>query len=123
MKYIILVAVFLIGLSPSMASARTQSVHHDFNEPYDCSITGAPQPIKWIKKGDKAGNKQIKLKWFDSNDAHDIEMEFNGKTTFIPDDGTQTVKKLKKNKKYQVRMRGVSNCGEGEWTRYYSFKA
>lgn len=112
-----------ILLNPHVAYGATQSVHHDFNLPYDCKITGAPQPIKWIKKGDKSGNKQIKLKWFDSNDAHDIEMEFNGVSTFIPDDGTQVVKKLKKNKKYPVRMRGVSNCGIGEWTAIYKFKS
>ena len=121
MKYIILVAVFLFA--PLTASA-TQSVHHDFNEPYDCNITGNPQPIKWIKKGDKSGNKQIKLKWFDSNDAHEVEIEIVGRDTrIVPDDGTQVIKKLKKNKKYEIRMRGVSNCGEGEWTRYYSIKS
>lgn len=121
MKYIILVAVILF--TPLTAFGATQTIHHDYNEPYDCKITGAPQPIKWIKKGDRSGNKQIKLKWFDSNDAHEVEMEFNGVSTIIPDDGTQVVKKLKKNKKYQVRMRGVSNCGIGDWTRYYTFKA
>jgi hypothetical protein len=120
MKYILILALLFVPLS---VHGSTQNVHHDFNLPYDCSITSSPQNILWIKKGDKSGNKQIKLKWYDSKDAHDIEMEFNDKTSIIPDDGTQTVKGLKKNKKYQVRMRGVSNCGEGEWTRMYLFKA
>lgn len=118
MKYLLLV-IFLV---PNLAFA-TQSVHHDFNEPYDCTITGNPQPIKWIKKTDRSGNKQFSIKWFDSNDAHDVELEYNGKVRMIPDDGKQTIKKLKKNKTYEVRMRGVSNCGEGEWTRIYKIKA
>lgn len=117
--------LLIIGLlfTPFYVQGSTQNVHHDFNELYDCNITPSPMNILWIKKGDRSGNKQIKLKWYDSKFAHDIEMEFNGKVTIIPDDGTQVVKKLKKNKKYQVRMRGVSNCGIGEWTQYYSFKS
>ena len=110
-------------LFPSVSLASTQNVHHDFNIPYDCKITGLPQDIKWIKKADKAGNNQIKLKWYDSKDAHDIELEMNGLVRIIPDDGTQVVKKLKKNKSYKFRMRGVSNCGEGAWTKVYKFKA
>lgn len=121
MKYILILAVLF---SPSLVYGSTQNVHHDFNEPYDCSITGSPQKINWIKKGDKSGNKQIKLKWFDSKDAHDVEIDIIGKDIrVVPDDGTQVIKKLKKNKNYQIRMRGISNCGEGEWTRYYKFKS
>lgn len=120
-KYsIVALGIFLI---PQSVSA-TQSVHHDYNEPYDCLITGNPQDIQWVKKGDKSGNKQIKLKWYDSKDAHDVEIEIAGKgTRIVPDDGIQVIKKLKKGKNYEIRMRGVSNCGEGNWTRVYRIKA
>lgn len=121
MKYLL---ILLVLFTPVVVHGSTQNVHHDFNLPYDCSITGAPQNIAWIKKGDKSGNKQIKLKWSDSKDAHDVEIDIIGRDTrTVPDDGTQVIKKLKKNKSYQIRMRGVSNCGEGEWTRYYSIKS
>lgn len=119
MKYLL---ITILSLAPISVSA-TQSVHHDVNLPYDCTITGLPQDIQWIKKGDKSGNKQIKLKWYDSKDAHDVEVEIDGQVQTIPDDGTQTIKGFKKNSYHLFRMRGVSNCGEGNWTKIYKLKA
>lgn len=118
-KFLIAIVLFF----PATAFAGTQNVHHENNPPYNCEVTPAPGSIGWVKKDDKSGNKQIRLKWRDSYKAHDVEIEYSGKVITVPDDGKQLIKKLKKNKSYQFRMRGVSNCGQGEWTKVYKFKA
>jgi hypothetical protein len=112
----------LVLLVPGVSEA-SQSVHHDNNPPYDCSITNLPTQIKSIKKKDKSGNNQMKLEWSDSNNAHDVEVRYNSNTKIVPDDGSVTIKKLKKNRTYNVQMRGVSNCGIGEWSEIFRIKS
>lgn len=116
MKYLILLLLIL----PVSVSA-SQGVHHDNKEKYNCSLSGKPGKIGWVKnsKNDALGNGILKLRWKDSMKAHKVEISLNGRIVKTEDDGKKTITGLKG--KQDVKIRGTSNCGKGKWTKTYSF--
>ena len=117
MKYILF---FILLLVPLTASAG-QGVHHNNNEKYVCSVSGKPGKIKTVSlaKTDLRNDGRLKLRWSDSLTAHKVEISLNGRIVKTEDDGRKTIAGLKG--KQEVKVRGTSNCGKGEWTKTYIF--
>ena len=131
MKTIItsLVLATLVALPASAGKDTKQSDHSNNNAPYDCEITKKPGTVKFVQQSltkDKKGNGIIKISWYDSARAHDVEIKWgetgkSTKTKKVADNDGQSFKGLNNAKTYSFSVRGVSNCGKGSWSKVYKF--
>lgn len=127
MKYFIGIVIFAAMYIPAMpASAAVKHVDLQYN----CSVTGKPDAPKWVwyryptkkhPKRDKYNNGKVKLIWEDSDAAHKVEIviwsKSHKKKITTADDAKTTIKHLKNHRTYKVKIRGVSNCGKGKWSK------
>jgi hypothetical protein len=111
--------IFTIFLLCPISVSASQGVHHNNDEKYDCSVANKPSKVSWIKfsKNDAVGNGILKFTWKDSAKAHEIQLSLNGKTRNTADDGKYTLKNVKGLQ--SVKIRGVSNCGKGSWSKVF----
>ena len=99
----------------------------DEKKKYDCSVVSKPGSVKWVsqsKKKDVLRNGEVKLQWEDSFRAHVVQIEWGvvggkKKTKETGDDGAKTFSGLDNTKKYEFKVRGKSNCGNGKWSKKY----
>lgn len=124
-------ALLILGLPPIEQAKAVENNDRYKKYLYSCASEGKPDrtdylwyryPTKDHKKRDKKDNGQVDLIWEDIGGAHSVAIKYwhkgkHAKTVITDDNGGETIKKLKNGKKYHFKVRGISNCGKGKWSK------
>lgn len=127
-KFTLSLVVLVACLLPQVSSAETPKYKRSL---YVCSDVGKPgkpgwlwyrYPVKGHSDRDKRDNGKVVLIWEDVGRAHSVKIKYwrkgkKAKTVIHDDNAKTTIGNLKNGKKYHFKLKGISNCGEGPYSK------